>query len=382
MNKYFLTDVQREFHEMVRRFADERIAPLAADIDERDEFPSGLFRDMAGLGFLGAPYPPEYGGGGADCVMVTLLLEEVSRASGAVGSSLNAHISLASSVIAGHGTERQKQSYLVPLTTGARIGAFGLTEPSGGSDAAACRTRAVRTGDHYRITGTKVFITNATVAGIFVITARTGDEPGSGGVSAFVVDRETPGFTVGKADRKHGVHGSPTAMLYFDDARVPAENLIGREGEGFRQFSRTLDRGRVNVAALSVGLGQAALDAATTYARQREQFGKPIAAFQGVQWPIAEAATEIEAARLLTLNAARMADAGLPIKREAAMAKFFAAEAALRACNSAVEIFGGYGYMREYPVERYLRDAKLYQIGEGTSQIQRMIIAREVLGRF
>jgi alkylation response protein AidB-like acyl-CoA dehydrogenase len=240
----------------------------------------------------------------------------------------------------------------------------------------------VRTGDHYRISGTKAFITNATVAGIFVITARTGDEPGSGGVSAFVVDRETPGFTVGKADRKYGVHGSPTAMLYFDDARVPAENLIGREGEGFRQFSRTLDRGRVNVAALSVGLGQAALDAATTYARQREQFGKPIAAFQGVQWPIAEAATEIEASRLLTLNAARMADAGLPIKREAAMAKFFAAEASLRACGSAVEIFGGYGYMREYPVERYLRDAKLYQIGEGTSQIQRMIIAREVLGRF
>ncbi|HET8577907.1 MAG TPA: acyl-CoA dehydrogenase family protein, partial [Methylomirabilota bacterium] len=343
---------------------------------------AALFEEMARLGLLGAPYPPEYGGGGADAVMVALLLEEVSRASGAVGSSLNAHISLASSVLADHGSEWQKRAYLAQLTTGAKIGAFGLTEPSGGSDAANCRTRAVRSGDHYRVSGSKAFITNATVAGIFVITARTGEEPGSRGVSAFVVERDTPGFTIGKADRKHGVHGSPTAMLYFDDAPIPADNLIGREGEGFRQFARTLDRGRINVAALAVGLGQAALDAAIGYARQREQFGKPIAAFQGVQWPIAEAATEIEAARLLTLNAARMADASLPIKKEAAMAKFFAVEAALRACNSAVEIFGGSGYMREQPVERFLRDAKLYQIGEGTSQIQRMIIAREVLGRF
>ncbi|OGL12651.1 MAG: hypothetical protein A3I14_13495 [Candidatus Rokubacteria bacterium RIFCSPLOWO2_02_FULL_73_56] len=314
--------------------------------------------------------------------MVALLLEEVSRASGAVGSSLNAHLSLASSVIAWHGSEAQKRTFLARLTTGRALGAFGLTEPSGGSDAAACRTRAVRAGDHYRVTGSKAFNTNGPVADIFVITARTGDAPGARGVSAFIVERGTPGFSVGPPDRKHGVHGSPTATLYFDAAPVPAANLIGREGEGFRQFAHTLDRGRVNVAALALGLGQAALDAAVTYARQREQFGQKIAAFQGVQFPIAEAATELEAARLLTLNAARMADADLPIKKEAAMAKFFAAEAALRACNSAVEIHGGYGYMREYPVERYLRDAKMYQIGEGTSQIQRMIIAREILGRF
>jgi alkylation response protein AidB-like acyl-CoA dehydrogenase len=382
MSTHFLTDAQREFHESVRRFAEARIAPLAAQIDETDEFPWALFREMASLGYLGAPYPQEYGGAGADSVMVALLLEEVSRASGAVGSSLNAHISLASSVIAWHGSEVQKRAYLTRLTTGEAIGAFGLTEPSGGSDAANCRTRAVRAGDHYRVTGSKAFNTNGPVAGIFVITARTSDGPGSRGVSAFIVERGTPGFTVGKADRKHGVHGSPTATLYFDAAPVPAGNLIGREGEGFRQFAHTLDRGRINVAALALGLGQAALDAAVAYARQREQFGQKIAAFQGVQFPIAEAATEIEAARLLTLNAARMADAGLPIKKEAAMAKFFAAEAALRACNSAVEIHGGYGYMREFPVERYLRDAKLYQIGEGTSQIQRMIIAREILGRF
>ncbi len=382
MNPYSLTDAQREFHESVRRFVDARVAPLAAQIDETDEFPWALFREMAGLGYLGAPSPPEYGGAGADSVMVALLLEEVSRASGAVGSSLNAHISLASSVIAWHGSEAQKGTYLTRLTSGETIGAFGLTEPSGGSDAANCQTRAVRTGDHYRISGSKAFNTNGPVAGIFVITARTSDASGSGGVSAFIVERGTPGFSVGKPDKKHGVHGSPTATLYFDDAPVPAGNLIGREGEGFRQFAHTLDRGRINVAALALGLGQAALDAAVVYARQREQFGRKIAAFQGVQFPIAEAATEIEAARLLTLNAARMADAGLPIKKEAAMAKFFAAEAALRACNSAVEIHGGYGYMREYPVERYLRDAKMYQIGEGTSQIQRMIIAREILGRF
>jgi len=382
MNPWGLSDAQRQFHESVRRFADARIAPLAAQIDETDEFPAELFREMAGLGYLGAPYPPEYGGAGADSVMVALLLEEVSRASGAVGSSLNAHLSLASSVIAWHGSEAQKRTFLARLTTGRALGAFGLTEPSGGSDAAACRTRAVRAGDHYRVTGSKAFNTNGPVADIFVITARTSDAPGARGVSAFIVERGTPGFSVGTPDRKHGVHGSPTATLYFDAAPVPAANLIGREGEGFRQFAHTLDRGRVNVAALALGLGQAALDAAVTYARQREQFGQKIAAFQGVQFPIAEAATELEAARLLTLNAARMADADLPIKKEAAMAKFFAAEAALRACNSAVEIHGGYGYMREYPVERYLRDAKMYQIGEGTSQIQRMIIAREILGRF
>jgi alkylation response protein AidB-like acyl-CoA dehydrogenase len=382
MSTAFLTGAQRAFHESVRRFADERIVPLAAGIDERDEFPRELFREMASLGYLGAPYAPEYGGAGADSVMVALMLEEISRASGAVGSSVNAHLSLASSVIAWHGSPAQKRRYLTRLTAGEAIGAFGLTEPSGGSDAANCRTRAVRDGGHYRITGSKCFNTNGPVAEIFVITARTGEGPGSRGVSAFIVERGAPGFTVGPPDKKHGVHGSPTATLYFEEARVPAENLIGREGEGFRQFAHTLDRGRVNVAALAIGLGQAGLDAAVAYARQREQFGQRIAAFQGVQFPIAEAATEIEAARLLTLNAARLADAGRPIKKEAAMAKFFAAEAALRACGMAVEIHGGYGYMRESPVERYLRDAKMYQIGEGTSQIQRLIIAREILGRF
>lgn len=341
-----------------------------------------LFREMGALGYMGAPYPEEIGGAGCDAVMVCLLLEEVSRGSGAVGSSLNAHISLASSVLAEHGTREQQEKYLRDLVSGRKIGAFGLTEPSGGSDAAGCRSRAVCQGDHYLLNGSKAFITNSTVADTFVVTARTSDEPGSRGVSAFVLERGMAGFEVGPADKKMGMNGSPTAMLYFDDVKVPVENRIGEEGRGFRQFAQTLDRGRVNVAALSVGLAQAALDAAIPYARERHQFGRPIAAFQGVQWPIAEMATQIEAARLLTLNAARMHDAGLPIKAESAMAKFLAAEASLQAAGAAIEIHGGYGYLQDFPVERILRDAKMYQIGEGTSQIQRMIIARELLGRF
>lgn len=381
MKRHYLTEEQAAFHDGVVRFCNERIAPLAHGIDEKAEFPSELFAEMAELGFLGAPYSPDYGGAGCDAVMVCLLLEEVSRASGAVGSSLNAHISLASSVIADHGSEAQKRKYLTALASGAKIGAFGLTEPSGGSDAAGCRSSAVRDGDHFVLNGSKAFITNSTVADIFVVTARTAEGTGSRGVSAFILEKGMPGFTVGKQDKKMGMNGSPTAMLFFDEVRVPVENLVGVEGEGFRQFAQTLDRGRVNVASLSVGLAQAAFDEAVRYAREREQFGRKIAAFQGIQWPIAEMAAEIEAARLLTLNAARMYDAGLPIKAESAMAKYFAAEVSLKAAGAAVEIHGGYGYMRDYPVERILRDAKMYQIGEGTSQIQRLVIAREILGR-
>ncbi|MCC5857475.1 MAG: acyl-CoA dehydrogenase family protein [Ectothiorhodospiraceae bacterium] len=382
MNKYQLTEEQQAFHEAVKRFADDRIAPLAAEIDRTAEFPTALFREMAELGYLGAPHPEAYEGTGCDAVMVCLLLEEVSRASGAVGSSLNAHISLASSVIAEHGSEAQKDKYLRDLASGRKLGAFGLTEPSGGSDAAGCRSRAVRQGDHFVLNGSKAFITNSTEADTFVVTARTSDEPGSRGVSAFILERGMDGLSVGPADKKMGMNGSPTAMVFFDNVRVPAENLIGEEGRGFRQFAQTLDRGRINVAALSVGLAQAALDAAVPYAKERVQFGRPIAAFQGVQWPIAEMAAEIEAARLLTLNAARMHDAGLPVKAEGAMAKFMAAEISIRAANHAVELHGGYGYLRDFPVERILRDAKMYQIGEGTSQIQRMVIARELLGRY
>lgn len=376
MNKYQLTQEQQSAWDAIRGFAQDKIAPLAREIDESDEFPRGIFTQLAGLGYMGAPFSPEFGGAGCDAVTVCLILEEISRASGAVGSSFNAHISLASSVIANHGSPRQKQEFLTDLASGRKIGAFGLTEPSGGSNAGDPKTRARRHGDAFVINGSKAFITNGWVADIFVITART-----EGGVSAFILERGMKGFTIGKPDKKMGVHGSPTSTLYFDDVVVPAENLIGDEGTGFRAFARTLDRGRVNVAALAVGLAQAALDAALAYARERTQFAKPIAAFQAIQLPLAEMATEVEAARLLTLNAARMHDAGMPIKLEAGMAKYFAVEASLRACNHAIEILGGYGYLRDFAVERYFRDAKMYQIGEGTSHIQRIVIAREILGR-
>ncbi|MCC7288035.1 MAG: acyl-CoA dehydrogenase family protein [Burkholderiaceae bacterium] len=376
MNKYQLDDEQLHAWEAIRTFAQQRIAPFAKYIDESDAFPQEVFRQLAELGYMGAPFSPEYGGAGCDAVTVCLILEEISRASGGVGSSYNAHISLASSVIANHGSPAQKQKYLTALTSGRKIGAFGLTEPSGGSNASDPKTRARAQSDSFVINGSKAFNTNGWVADIFVITARTEQ-----GVSAFILERGMPGFAIGPPDKKMGVHGSPTSTLYFDEVVVPRENLIGDEGTGFRAFARTLDRGRVHVAALAVGLGQAALDAAVTYARERTQFGKPIGAFQAIQLAIAEMATEIEAARLLTLNAARMFDAGLPIKLEAGMAKYFAVEAALRACSHAIEILGGYGYLRDFPVERYYRDAKMYQIGEGTSHVQRIVIAREILGR-
>lgn len=376
MNKYHLSQEQLAAWEAIRSFAQEKIAPCARAIDESDEFPHEIFRQLATLGYMGAPFSPEFGGAGCDAVTVCLILEEISRASGAVGSSFNAHISLASSVIANHGSLPQKQKYLVELASGRKIGAFGLTEPSGGSNAGDPKTRAVRRGDNYVITGSKAFNTNGWVADVFVITARSGE-----GVSAFILERGMKGFTIGPPEKKMGVHGSPTSTLYFDQVVVPSENLIGDDGTGFRAFARTLDRGRVNVAALAVGLGQAALDSAAAYARERTQFGKPIGAFQAIQMPLAEMATEVEAARLLTLNAARMHDAGMPIKLEAGMAKYFAVEASLHACSNAIEILGGYGYLRDFPVERYYRDAKMYQIGEGTSHIQRIVIAREILGR-
>ena len=376
MDKYGLTDSQLAVREGIRRFAAERIAPRAAQIDECDEFPTELFDELGKLGYLGAAIPTEYGGSALDMTSIALVLEEISRASGAVGSSYNAHIGLASTLIAEHGSSAQKQRYLPELASGRKLGGFGLTEPSGGSDAGHPQTRAVREGAVYRVNGSKAFNTNATVADVFVITADTGN-----GVSALILERGMPGFTIGAADRKMGMRGSPTAMLHFDDVQVPADHLVGPEGSGFRAFARTLDKGRIAVAALSVGLAAAALEASTAYARERQQFGRPIGAFQGVAFPIAEMATETEAARLLTLNVARMYDAGLPIKTEAAMAKYFAAEASLRACSHAIEILGGYGYLRDAPVERYYRDAKMYQIGEGTSQIQRMVIAREILGR-
>lgn len=376
MNKYFLNDDQLAIQEGIRRFCAEQIAPLAGRIDESGEFPHEVFRQLGELGYMGASVPVELGGGGLDLVSTCLVLEEISKASGAVGSSYNAHIGLASTVIAEFGSDEQRRKHLPDLTSGRKIGAFGLTEPGGGSNAGAPATRAAWRDGHWIVNGSKAFNTNGSVADTFVITARTDN-----GVTAFILERGMPGFEIGPPDRKMGVNGSPTSTLYFQDVRVPASNMVGEEGTGFRKFARTLDKGRVNVAALSVGLAQASYEAAVAYSKERHQFGKPIGAFQGIHFQIAEMATDVEAARLMTLNVARMYDAGLPIKQEAAMAKYFAAEASLRVCDKAIEIFGGYGYLRAFPVERYYRDAKMYQIGEGTSQIQRIVIAREILGK-
>jgi len=377
MNKYHLSEDQLDAWNGIKEYAKERIAPLAQEIDKSGEFPRQLFNELGEQGYLGAGQPEEYGGAGCDAVTCCLILEEISKACGSVGNCFNAHMSLVATLLADHGTTEQKEKYLRDLTSGRKLGAFGLTEPSGGSNAGDPKTRAVLDGECYVLNGSKAFITNSWVADVFLVTAKT-----QSGVSAFILERGMPGFEIGTPEHKMGMHGSPTCSLYFDSVRIPKENMLGPEGGGFKAFARALDRGRVNVAALIVGIAQASLEAAIAYAKERVQFGKQIAAFQGIQFPIAEMATQIEAARLLTLNAARMYDAGLPIKMESSMAKYFAAEIALKACDTAITVHGGYGYCVDYPVERYYRDVKCYHIAEGTSNIQRIVIARELLGRF
>lgn len=376
-NKYQLTEDQMDAWIAIKEYAKARIAPFAKEIDTTGEFPAAIFKELGEQGYLGAAQPEEYGGSDCDAVTCCLILEEISKASGSVGNCFNAHMSLVATLMADHGTPAQKDKFLRDLTSGRKIGAFGLTEPTGGSNAGDPKTRAVQDGDQYVLNGSKAFITNAWVADVFLVTAKT-----ESGVSAFILERGMPGFEIGSPEHKMGMHGSPTCSLFFDSVRLPKENMLGAEGKGFKAFARALDQGRINVAALIVGIAQASLEAAIAYATEREQFGKPIAAFQGIQFPIAEMATQIEAARLLILNAARMHDAGMPIKMESSMAKYFAAEIALKACDTAISVHGGYGYCQDYPVERLYRDVKCYHIAEGTSQIQRLVIARELLGRF
>lgn len=373
--QYALSDSQEAVRHAAEVFCRERVAPQARQIDQDDRFPRALFHELGQQGYMGMTCPVAYGGSQLDLVSVCLVLEEVSKASGSVGSSLNAHIGLATTLIAEHGSPEQKQRYLPGLASGQTIGAFGLTEPSGGSDAGHPLTRAVRTDSGWRLSGSKAFNTNGPVADVFVVTAATDD-----GVSAFILERGAPGFEVGPPDHKMGMRGSDTCTLYFQDTPLAPEALVGVEGQGFRAFARTLDRGRVQVAALCVGLAQAAFELACRYATERKQFGRSIGAFQGISLQIAEMAAAIDSSRLMTLNGARMYDSGLPIKLPSALAKYHAAEAALRCTAAAVEILGGYGYLTDFPAERYMRDAKMYQIGEGTSQIQRLVAAREILG--
>lgn len=373
-----LTTEQREMRELVRKFAKEEIAPRAADIDETDTFPRDLVRKMGHLGLMGLPIPEEYGGVGADFLSYMLAIEEISYASAALGVILAVHTSVGSFPILYFGTEEQKQRYLPKLTSGEYIGAFALTEPGAGSDAGGIRTRAVRDGDHYVLNGNKIFITNGGEADVYCVFAVTDAKRGSRGVTAFLVDKDTPGFRLGKKERKMGLNGSATAELLFDDAKVPVENRLGQENEGFVIAMRLLNGGRIGIAAQALGISRAAFDAANRYVRQRKQFSQEVFQFQGVQFMLADMATKIEAARWLVYHAAQMKEEDRDCAREASMAKVFATDTAMQVTTDAVQLFGGYGYVKEYPVERYMRDAKVTQIYEGTNQIQRIVIARHL----
>jgi len=378
-----LNEEYRMLQRMVRDFAEKEIAPRAEEIDETDEFPWDIFRRMGQLGLLGLPFPEKYGGAGGDYIGQVIALEEIARVSGSMAITLDAHTSLCCEPIYLFGTEAQRRKHLVPLAHGEKVGAFGLTEPQAGSDAGATRTRAVR-DDHageWIINGQKIFITNGSIADVVVITAKTDPEKGTRGISSFIVEKGTPGFQPGRDEHKMGLRGSVTSELFFEDCRIPADNLLGKENEGFKQFLVTLDAGRVAIAAMAVGLAQGAFERAVDYAKERVQFGRPIARFQAVQWMVADMATDIEAARLMVYRAAHLRKQGVRFTKEAAMAKLLATEMSERVCRNAIQIHGGYGYVREYEVERMYRDQRLCAIGEGTNEIQRLVISRQILGR-
>jgi len=373
-----LSAEQEQVREVARAFAEAELGNKIAPFDERHEFPHEIVKKLGPLGFLGVVIPEEFGGAGLDYVSYALIVEELCRGDASVGITMWAHNSLCSNHIATFGSPEQKRRYLPPLASGQVLGAWGLTEPGSGSDAAALVTRAELRGGEWVLNGSKAFITNASVASTAVVMART-DGGRSRGISAFVVERGAPGFTAGKPYRKLGLHASDTAELIFQEARIPAANLLGERGAGFVQAMTVLEGGRIAMAAMGVGIAQAAVDQAAAYMRQRTAFGKALADFNGLQGMIADLATEVEVARLLTLRAAYLKDIGRPAMHAAAMAKLFASEAAMKAATKAVQIHGGAGYITEFPVERIFRDAKLTEIGEGTSEIQRMVIAREIL---
>jgi alkylation response protein AidB-like acyl-CoA dehydrogenase len=375
-----LTEEHVLIKNMVRDFAEKEIAPRAEDIDVTDQFPADIFQRMGELGLLGIPFAEAYGGAGGDYLSLLIALEEIARVSGSIAIILDAHTSLCCEPIYLFGTQEQKMKYLPPLVSGKKIGAFGLTEPNAGSDAGATRTRAVRDGDEWVINGEKIFITNGSLADVLVITAKTNPDQGTRGISSFIIEKGTPGFQVGRDEKKMGLKGSVTSQLFFENCRVPLANLLGKENEGFKQFLTTLDAGRLAISAMAVGLAQGALDRAVAYAKERVQFNQPIAQFEAIQWMVAEMATEIEAARMLVQRGAWLKGQGARFTKEAAMAKLFATEVSERVCYKAIQIHGGYGYMREYAVERMYRDQRLCAIGEGTNEIQRLVIARQVLG--
>ena len=374
-----LTPEQRQVRAVAREFAQAELGDKIAPYDERHEFPHEIVQKLGPLGFLGVLVPEEYGGAALDYVSYALIVEELCRGDASVGITMWAHNSLCTNHIASFASPEQKAKYLPALATGRGLGAWGLTEPGSGSDAAALRTRAELKQGEWILNGSKAFITNASVASTTVVMARTESDPKAKGVSAFILDKGVPGFTVGKPYRKLGLHASNTAELIFEDARVPQTALMGARGAGFAQSMKVLEGGRIAMAAMGVGIAQAAIDQAVKYMKQRSAFGRTLAEFNGLQGMVADLATEVEVARLLTLRAATLKDAGQPASHAAAMAKVFASETAMKAATKAVQIHGGAGYITEFPVERIFRDAKLTEIGEGTSEIQRMVIAREIL---
>ena len=375
------TETQSEIRRTVREFAATEILPHASRWDEEETFPRETVRKLGELGFLGPIFPEKYGGAGFRYAEYAVLIEELARADASVAITVAAHVSLAANHIYEQGTEEQKAKFLTPLASGEALGAWSLTEPGAGSDSGGTRTTAVRDGDEWVLNGSKTFTTNGSEADIAICMASTDPGVRAHGISAFIVERGTPGFRVGRKEKKLGHRASDTSEMVFDDCRVPAENLLGEEGAGFAGAMKVLDGGRISIAALSLGIASAAFECAAAYAKERRQFDRPISDFQGVRFPLADCKLEIEASRLLIQRAAALKDSGAMTTSESAMAKLYASETSVRVTNRAVQVLGGYGYTRAYPVERYLRDAKLMTIGEGTSEIQRMIIARPFLGR-
>jgi butyryl-CoA dehydrogenase len=374
-----LTDEQQLIRDAVREFAEIEVTPIAAELDRDHRFPHELLPKLAEMNLMGMPYPEKEGGAGADYVSYVIAIEEISRACASTGIIVSAHTSLATWPIFTFGTQAQKDRYLHDLASGRRLGAFALTEPGAGTDAAAGTATAALHADGYALNGSKMFITNAPHADVYVVFAKTDPERGSRGMSAFIVEKDAPGFSVGEAEHKLGIRGSSTPPIYFAGCRIPEEALLGGEGDGFKIAMQTLDGGRIGVAAQALGIAQAALDASVAYAKERVQFGKPIANLQAIQWMIADMAMEVDAARLLVYRAASCVDNGRPYSTEGAMAKLFASETATRVAGKAIQIHGGYGYTESYPVERNYRDAKITELYEGTSEVQRMVIARSAL---
>lgn len=373
-----LTKEQEMIRKLIRDFAEAEVAPEADERDRTGEFPKEIFSKLAELGIMGLPFPEQYGGGEADTISFAIVVEELSRVCASTGITYSAHISLGGAPIHLFGTPEQKEKFLTPICTGKSLGAFGLTEPNAGSDAGGTQTTAVLDGEEWVINGSKCFITNASYANHLAVTAVTDRSKGINGISAFIIPTNSPGFTVISNYEKMGLHASNTTELIMENVRVPKENLLGTIGNGYKQFLATLDGGRIGIGAMAVGIAQGAYEKALQYAKERKQFGKSLSNFQAIQFKLADMAMNIELARNMVFKAAWLKDQGRAFKKEAAMAKLFASEICMRVCDQAVQLHGGYGYMKEYQVERFFRDAKLLEIGEGTSEVQRLVIAKQI----